>query len=146
MITGILPYVKITSLNPDANMVTIVNSDILRLVGSPVKSQRKVVEKEQWPFERRLIPLGCVSQLRKSLFCGKLESWDRNTPSYSPRARGTTQKIWKERVHRKESFKNANLRSEFRGASKFRRKNARRNPETRAIRPQRSAGPGERCL
>ena len=52
MITGILPYVKITSLNPDANMVTIVNSDIL--VGSPERSQSKVVEKDQVPYERRL--------------------------------------------------------------------------------------------
>ena len=42
MITGILPCVKITSLNPDANMVTIVNSDILRLVGSPVKVKEKL--------------------------------------------------------------------------------------------------------
>ena len=62
MITGILPDVKITSLNPDVNMVTIVNSDMLRLVGSPIKSQRKVVEKDQLPYERRLIQLGCVSQ------------------------------------------------------------------------------------
>ena len=92
MITGIVPYVKITSLNLDANIVTIVNSDILRLVGGPVKSQRKVAEKDQLLYERRLYNWVVCPRitLRKSFFCGKLESWDRNTPSYSPRARGTT--------------------------------------------------------
>ena len=43
VIFGILPYVKITSLYLDANMVTVVSSDRLRLVGSPERSRRKVV-------------------------------------------------------------------------------------------------------
>ena len=37
MIFGILPYVKITSLNRDAKTATIVCLDTLRLVGSTVK-------------------------------------------------------------------------------------------------------------
>ena len=48
MIHGTLPYAKITILNPDASMVTGVVSGTRRLVGSPVKSQRKVAEKDQW--------------------------------------------------------------------------------------------------
>ena len=50
MIIGILPCVKITSLNRDANMATIVILDTLRLMVSPVKSRRKVVEKDQLPY------------------------------------------------------------------------------------------------
>ena len=50
VILGILPRVSITSLNRDANMATIVNLDTLRLVGSPVKSRRKVVGKDQLPY------------------------------------------------------------------------------------------------
>ena len=46
----ILPYVSITSLNPGANVVTVVKLDTLRVVGSPVKSQRKVVGKDQLPY------------------------------------------------------------------------------------------------
>ena len=47
---GTLPYVKITSLNPDADMVTFVMSDTLRPADSPGKSQRQVLEKHRWPY------------------------------------------------------------------------------------------------
>ena len=40
---GTLPCVTITRLNPDARMVKNVNFDMLRLMGSPEKSRRKVV-------------------------------------------------------------------------------------------------------
>ena len=39
------PHVRLTSQHRDSNSATNVNSDILRLVGSPVKSRRKVVER-----------------------------------------------------------------------------------------------------
>ena len=42
-IIGTLPCVSITSLNQDVNMATNVDSDTLRLMPSPAKSQRKVV-------------------------------------------------------------------------------------------------------
>ena len=54
VILGILPYVKITNLKRDANLATNVCSDTLRLNGSPIKSRRKVVEKDQWPYWRSL--------------------------------------------------------------------------------------------
>ena len=38
------PCVKITSLNRDANMATIVSLDTLRLMGSPVKKSRRNVD------------------------------------------------------------------------------------------------------
>ena len=52
-------------------MVTVVNSDTLRLVGGPIKSRRKVVAEDQWPFLNRV---ACPKiTLGESLFCGKLE-------------------------------------------------------------------------
>ena len=39
------------------------------------------------------------------------ENWDQNTPSNSPKARGTISKLRKERVHRKEFFKSVHLMS-----------------------------------
>ena len=62
VIVGILPYVKITNLNRNANSATSASSDILRLTDSPVKSRRKVVEKDQWPCEGSQTHLGCVFQ------------------------------------------------------------------------------------
>ena len=50
VIIGVLPFVKITSLNRDATSVTNVCSDTLRLVGSAVKTRRKVVVKHQLPY------------------------------------------------------------------------------------------------
>ena len=50
VIIGILPYVKITSLNRDANRATIVDSDILRLSGSPKKKSKKSGGKGQLPY------------------------------------------------------------------------------------------------
>ena len=50
VILGILPYVTITSLNRDANTATNVCLDTLRLMGGPVKSVRKVVEKDHLPY------------------------------------------------------------------------------------------------
>ena len=52
----------------------------------------------------------CVSRLpsEKAYSAGRGENWDRTTASTSPRAHGT-QKFGKERVHRKELCKSANL-------------------------------------
>ena len=47
MTSGTLPGAWITSLNLDANMVTSVIVYTLRLLGSPVKSQRKVAQKDR---------------------------------------------------------------------------------------------------
>ena len=101
LILGILPYVKIPSLNRDANTATNVCSDVLRLMGGRVKSRRKVVERISC-HTKGVCTIGlCVSRLlsEKSLFCGNLGNWDRITPSNS-RALDTTFKIGNERVHR----------------------------------------------
>ena len=45
-IVGTFPYVKITYLNRDANSATSVCSDTLRMMDSPVKSRRKVEQKD----------------------------------------------------------------------------------------------------
>ena len=52
--SGTLPCAWITSLNLDASMVTGVCFYTLSLVGSPVKSQRTLAEKDRWPHWRRL--------------------------------------------------------------------------------------------
>ena len=49
VISGIIPCVKITNLYRDANSATDVCSEALRMA-SPVKSQRKVVGKDQLLF------------------------------------------------------------------------------------------------
>ena len=65
VIIGILPRVKNTKQNRDANSAISAYSGTLRLTVIPVKSRRKVVEKKSKH-------LGCVSRiiLRKSLFFG----------------------------------------------------------------------------
>ena len=56
-------------------MVTVVITDSLEADGQPVKSRRKVTEKDQWLYLIENIGMGCVSQEKphKSLFRGKLE-------------------------------------------------------------------------
>ena len=49
-IIGTLPCVSITSVNEDANMAINAESDTLRLMGSTVKSQSKVVGKDQLSY------------------------------------------------------------------------------------------------
>ena len=43
VLSGTLPCVSITSLNQDAHVAKNADSDTLRLMGTPTKSQRKVV-------------------------------------------------------------------------------------------------------
>ena len=79
VIYGTFLYAEITSLNPDASMVTVVISDTLRLVGSPGKRQRKEAEKDQWLRWQRIFNWFVCPEivLRKSLFCGKLEGGEK---------------------------------------------------------------------
>ena len=74
--------------------------------------------------------------LRKSLFFGRLIESHRQVlqEHMAPRKKSG-----------KEGLKNANLKSEFRALQNS-RKDARRNPQTGAMRPQRSLGPGKGCL
>ena len=101
-------------------MVTSVISDTLRLVGSPVKSQRKVAQKDRWLYCKRLLNwVVCpMIVLRESRLCGKMESWDRITQSSSRRPRCVTQELGKRRVHRRnpkfeERTQNEILRQEW---------------------------------
>ena len=59
--------------------------------------------------------------IRENLFYGKRSNWDQLAPSNSPRARGTTQKFGKERVHRDELFKSVNLTSAIRARPDLRK-------------------------
>ena len=94
-IIGILPYVKITHLNRDANLATKVSSDTLRLTSSPVKSRRKVVGRISCSTEG-VQTIGLrgfqIQNHGRSLFYGngRAEHWDQIAPPDSPRARGTT--------------------------------------------------------
>ena len=62
-----------------------------------------MVRKDQLPYKRSLCNWVVYLKitLRERLFFGKLENGDRITPSNSQRARGTKQKIGKERVIQK---------------------------------------------
>ena len=59
---GIFPCVNTSSLRPDANLEEHVSSDMLRLMRSPARSQRKVVRKDQLFFWRSLH--NCVVYLK----------------------------------------------------------------------------------
>ena len=62
VIVGILPHVRITYLNRDANLANYVHLDTLRLTDGPVKSRRKVTEKGSVALLMKSFQLGCVSQ------------------------------------------------------------------------------------
>ena len=97
--SGILPCVRITSMNKYVFFATNAISDLSRQKESPTKGQRKEVQKEQLRYWRSLYNwVVCLKNLvRESLFHVNLECWDRNTPSNSPRAPGTTSKFWKKK-------------------------------------------------
>ena len=84
-------------LSPGASMVTVVIADTLRLVDS---QPSKKLKKSGGKGSVALLILNIQIVLRKSLFCGRLESWDHITQSSSRRPRCVTQKFGKERVHR----------------------------------------------
>ena len=97
--------------------VTIVCLDILRLVDGPVKSQRNVVERDQLSYWRSSYNWVVYPKivLQESRLFGNLENRDQMTPPNPPRARGTTWKFGKERIHRKELRKSVNLETAVRG-------------------------------
>ena len=82
----------------------------------PSKKSKKGGAKGSVALLKESIRWGCVSpdSHPRNLFCGKKEYCDRITPFHSPRARGTTQKTGKERVHREASFKSLNVTSAIR--------------------------------
>ena len=86
---------KLQNLNRDVNSAQSACSGTLRLTVSLTKKQKKSGGKDQLLHERSLYHwVVCLQILiRENLFYGKLENLDRNTPSNSPRARGTKLKI-----------------------------------------------------
>ena len=124
---GILPCVSITSVDQNANRATNVESDTLRLMGSRALSRRKVAWKAQYPYHRSLSNwVVCFKILtRESLFYGRLENWDRITPSNSPRARGTNEKIWERKSPSRGVMQKCEPRSAVRAPRKMRRRVAR---------------------
>ena len=97
---------------------------------------------------KETIQLGCLSHdsPQNNLFSEKLKNWDRITPSRSPR----TTIRYSKNVGKKGSFAGSHAtmctpRANS-VASKIRGKNARRNPETGAVRPQRRMEPGKGYL
>ena len=85
--------------------------------GQPCEMSKKSGGKGSVPILKESTQWGCVCPkitLRKCLFCGKLEIWDRIIPSDSSRAHGTAQKFGKEWVHRKVLCKSVNLKNAIR--------------------------------
>ena len=86
----------------------------------PVKSPRKVVERISCPIGGVCTTGLCVSRLpSEKVFSQENENWDQITPSNSPRARGTTSKFGKDRVHREALFKSANFTNAVRALPDF---------------------------
>ena len=86
---------KFTILKPDAIVVTGVISDTLRLVGSPLKSQRKVAQKGS---------VACVPRDPSEKVT--LRKWNIEIESHSQTLEGHVAsriKIGKRRVRRRES-------------------------------------------
>ena len=77
------------------------------------KSKNSGGKKDQLPYWKESIQLGCVSQddpPRKS-FLQEVGKLGRITPSNSPEAHGTSLKFGNDRVHREEFCKSANLKN-----------------------------------
>ena len=137
VIVGTLPCVKITSLNPDARMVKNVNSDMLRLMGSPVKSRKKWCERSV----ALLYTIGlCVSRLPSEQFYSteRKKIGIESRRQILQRERGTTLKFGKEWVHREELSQSVRLMSAIRALPDLRKE--RRNRARREMRPQSSMG------
>ena len=91
--------------------------------GQPCEMSKKSGGKGSVPILKESTQWGCVCPkitLRKCLFCGKLEIWDRIIPSDSSREHGTAQKFGKEWVHRKVLCKSVNLKNAIRVRQKLR--------------------------
>ena len=86
VIVGILPYVKITKHNRDANSVKNAYSGTKRLMGSPGKS----CGSGSVAFKTIGLRVPRCRATFRSLFHGRADSWDQIAPSHSPRACGTT--------------------------------------------------------
>ena len=101
VIFGILPYVTRTKLNRDS-----VYSDTLSLMGSPVKSRRKVVEKDHlpsWRSPNNWVACPKTLYFRKNLFHRKAEK--RNQRRRHFLQGHVAPHTFQERVHRKELYK-----------------------------------------
>ena len=121
---------------------------MLRRRRSPAKSQRRVVRKDQLPYWRNVLQLGCVSQdshPRKSVL--RKGNWDRITPSNSPGTRGTNKKkkYGREGVHPEGTFRSVSLTSViFSPPSLWR--GHERSPCNKKDAPQSSMEVGEKYL
>ena len=145
MIYGTLPCAEITCLNPDASMVTVLISDTLKLVHPSSKSKKSARK-------------GSVAVLKENI------QWV-VCPKNSPQKKVYSAGNWKIVLESHSqvlkdhdaSRKNSANRGSIAGiyakmctsgpnsvGSKIRGKNARRNPETGAMRPQRRKGPWPR--
>ena len=136
VIYGNPSHAKMKSLNLDPSMVTVVISDTLRLVDGLVKGQRKVADKEQWPCWKRIFKwYVCPRTIpRGSLFCGTMIDWDRFTQSRSRRPRCATWKFGKGSIAGSHSKMRTSGASSV--GSKIQGKNAKWNPQARAVRPR----------
>ena len=95
---------------------------LLRLVGFPVKSQRKVAQKDRWLFEKHNSIGLCHhdNRQRKSILRENEQLGSNHTVKFS-KATMRRVKNRKRRVHRRESFKTATLGSEIHGLPKSRK-------------------------
>ena len=149
VISGILPCVKITSLNRDANVATYVRLDTLRLVGA---AQQKVEEK-WWKGSVALLKgsvytIGlCVPRL-PSEKVSSVGSWKIGIKSHHQILQGhmaPRKKIGKEKGPSQGIMQKVPVSRAQSVCAKMWRKNTGRTFATRKRRRQRSMGLGEKC-
>ena len=115
---------------------------------SPAKSRRKVVWKDQLPYERSLYNwVVCLKILvREQLFNGEKDNWDQITPSNSPRAHWHHKKIGERKGPSRGVIQKPCASWAQSVCSRILGQDTRRNLATRKMRPQSSIGLGEKCL
>ena len=102
----------------------------------PSKQSKKSGAKGSVALLTESTQLGCASQdcHPKQSIPRKEEHWDQITPSNSPRARGTIQKLGKEMVHREDLSQSVNLTSVVRALPDL-RKGHKMKPRTKKDSP-----------
>ena len=143
VIISILPRVKITHLNWDANSATTVCSETLRLTGCPMK-----VEEKWWKGSvallKELIQMCPKITFRKSLFYGTAKNRSNRTVTFSRghvaphtnSGKGPSQGV----------IQRCELQETRSCAPRFWWVDTSGNLAPRTMRPQRSMGFGEKCL
>ena len=141
MIYVTLPYAQITILNPDASVVTVVISDTLRLMDSPVKKSRKSGGKGSVALLKENIQFGlCIPRLQE------IGNFGSNHAVKFSKATMRHAKIRERKGPSQGLMKKCVPRERIPWDPKFAERTQDETLKTGAMRPQRRMGRGKGCL